>query len=60
MLAVNCSRKARCDAVNALERRQLDHRFDAILKENRQHDDVARHRLEQARTDRHGVMAALR
>ena len=34
---------------------QLDHGLDLILEEHRQHDDVARHGLEEPRTDRHRV-----
>src|SRR5947209_5195960 len=37
------------------ERGQLDHGLDLIFEHDRQHDDVARHRLEQRRPDRHGL-----
>ena len=38
-----------------VERGELDHRLHLVLEQHRQHDDVARHRLEQRRADRHGV-----
>ena len=34
-------------------RGELDHRLDLVLEQHRQHDDVARHDLEQRRADRH-------
>ena len=37
------------------ERGELDHRLDLAFEQHRQHDDVARNRLEQGRADRHGV-----
>ena len=55
MLAVSCSRKARCEAVNSLQRGQLEHRLDLALEDHREDDDVARQRLEEARADRHRV-----
>ena len=36
-------------------RGKLDHRLDLVFEQHRQHDDVARHDLEQRRTDRHRV-----
>ena len=38
------------------QRSQLDDRLHLIFKEHRQHDDVARHGLEQAGADRDGVL----
>ena len=38
-----------------VNRGKLDHRFDLILEQHRQHDQVARRRLEQRRADRHGA-----
>ena len=55
MLAVSCSRNARCEAVNTLSDRQLDHRFYAIFEKNWQHNYAPRHGLEQSRADRNGV-----
>ena len=42
-------------SVKLAERRQLDHRLHLALEQHRQHDDVARQRLEQAGADRHHV-----
>ena len=42
-----------------VERRKLDDGLDLALEQHRQHDDVARQRLEQRRADRHGVVAAI-
>ena len=50
--AVSCSRKAVCSSVKWLERRQLDHRLDLALEQDRQHDDALGRGLEQARADR--------
>ncbi len=36
-------------------RGKLDHRLDLVFEQHRQHDDVARHDLEQRRADRHRV-----
>jgi len=35
MLAVSCSRRARCEAVNRCPASQLNHRFDSILEKHR-------------------------
>ena len=43
-----------------VERGELDHRLDLVFEQHRQHDDVARHRLEQRRSDRDGVRQAFR
>ena len=43
-----------------VDRSELDHRLDLVFEEHRQHDDVARHDLEQRRADRHGVGRASR
>ena len=50
MLAVSCSRKARCEAVKLFERGQLDHGLHAIFEEHRQHDHVAAARLRTGRS----------
>ena len=42
------------------QRGQLDHRLHPIFEEHRQHDDVARDRLEQTRADRDRAFAAIR
>ena len=44
----------------AAERGELDHRLDLDLEQHRQHDDVARRRLEQAGGDRHRASPACR
>ena len=37
------------------DRGKLDHRLDLVFEQHRQHDDVARHDLEQRRADRHRI-----
>ena len=56
MLAVSCSRNIVCKRGELRHRGKLDHRLDLIFEQHRQDDDVARHDLEQRRTDRHGVV----
>ena len=50
MLAVSCSRNARCEAVKALNEASSMHRLYPILEEHRQHDDVARGPLATSRS----------
>jgi hypothetical protein len=51
MLSVSWSRKARWISLKRSKRGQLDHGLDLALEQHRQHDDVARRRLAQARAD---------
>ena len=53
---VSCSRNIVCNAVNSLDRGELDHRLDLVLEQHRQHDVVARRHLEQGRADGHDVL----
>ena len=58
MLSVSCSRNSWWICAERLERRELDHRPHVVLEEDRQHDDVERRRLAEARRDLDVVVRA--